>query len=122
MRLDPDMEAEDLDTFANEIKKQPTQLACIIVYAQFNPRPGQVDWVGDYEPRTDTRLDPKGTARQELNRLRDYLVKYHGIAAAKIKLIDGGHRKRRWAEFWIVPDGEPLPVPTPNSYPNKGKR
>jgi hypothetical protein len=122
MKLDRETEAEDLETFANEVKKQLGHLACIIVYAQFNRKPGQVDWVGNYDPRADIRLDLPGTARQELNRLREYLVNYQGIAASKIKLIDGGHRKQRWVEFWIVPAGESLPVPTPNSYPNRRKR
>lgn len=122
MKFDRETEVEDLEAFANEVKKQPSQLACIIIYAQFNRKPGQVDWVGNYDPRGDIRLDLPGTARQELNRLRSYLVNHHGIAASKIKLIDGGHRKQRWVEFWIVPAGEPLPVPTPNSYPNKRKR
>ncbi len=122
MKLDREMEAEDLETYANEVKKEPGRLAVVIIYAQFNRKPGQVDWVGDYDPRGDIRLDLPGTARQELNRLRDYLINYHGVAASKIKLIDGGHRKQRWVEFWIVPAGEPLPVATPNSYPNRRKK
>jgi hypothetical protein len=122
MHLDRETEAEDLETFANEVKKQPGQLGCIIIYAQFNQRPGQVDWLGIYEPRRDVRLDLAGTARQELNRLRDYLVNDHGLAASKIKLIDGGHRKQRWVEFWIVPEGESLPVATPNSFPYRRKK
>lgn len=122
MKLDRELEAEDLETFANEVKKQPGQSAAIVIYAQFNRKPGQVDWLGSYDPRGDIRLDLPGTARQELNRLRDYLINYHGVAASKIKLIDGGHRKQRWVEFWIVPPGESLPVATPNSFPYRRKK
>jgi len=117
VRYDADAEAEELEAFANEVKKRPGRSACIIVYAQYNRRPGMVDWAGDYEPRPDVPLDRPGTARNELNLEKGYLMKVYGLPAAKIKTIDGGHRKRRWIELWIVPAGEPLPVPTPNSFP-----
>lgn len=121
-RLDPEAEAEYLEAYANEVKKNPSQSACIIVYAQYNRRPPLVDWAGDYEPRREVRLDHPGTARQELNRERGYLMSVYGLPASKLKTIDGGYRKRRWIEFWIVPAGEPLPIPTPNAFPFGRKR
>ena len=122
MRLDREAEVEYLEAYANEVKKRPNQSACIIAYAQYNRHPPLVDWSGDYEPRREARLDPSGTARKELNRERGYLMTAYGIPAAKIKMIDGGYRKHRWIEFWIVPAGEPLPIPTPNAFPFRAKR
>lgn len=122
VRRDLEAEAEYLEAYANEIKKNPSQSACIIVYAQYNRRSPLVDWAGDFEPQREAPLDPPGTARKELNRERSYLMSVYGLSASKIKTIDGGYRKRRWIEFWIVPAGEPFPVPTPNAFPVGRKR
>ncbi len=107
---------EYLETFAAQLKKEPRSSACIIAYAQYNPRPGLVD-DGDYEPIRDVRLDPPGVVRNRLNLERDRLIKAYGISPSRIRLINGGHRKRRTVELWIVPRGEHAPIPTPNSFP-----
>jgi hypothetical protein len=115
-------EAEYLEAYADAVKKNPSQLACIIVYAQYNPRPGLAAYAGNYEPVRETRLDAPGTARKRLELDREYLMKTYGLPATRIKTIDGGYRKHRSIEFWIVPAGEPLPIPTPNSFPPHRKR
>jgi hypothetical protein len=115
-------EVEYLEAYANEVKKKQNRLACIIVYAQYNRRPGLVDYAGDYEPIRETQLDPPGTARKQLIREKEILMKDYGIPASSIKTIDGGYRKHRAIEYWIVPEGEPLPRPTPNSFPSRRKR
>ncbi len=107
-----------LETFATQLKKEPKTFACIIAYAQYHPRPGLVDY-GNYEPVRDVKLDRPGTARQRLNTERRRLIKIYGIAPSRIKLINGGYRKRRMVELWIVPGGEHLPIPTPNSFPTR---
>jgi hypothetical protein len=117
VRLDREAEVEHLEAYANEVKKRPNQSACIIVYAQYNRRGAPVDWAGDHEPQREAPLDPPGAARKEGNRERGYLMKDYGLSPTKIKIIDGGYRKRRWIEFWIVPDGESFPIPTPNAFP-----
>lgn len=116
-----DSDADYLEAFANAVQQKPTNIACVIAYAQYNPRREMVDWVGDYEPRVDVRLDPRGTAQNRLNLERTRLIKTYGIPASKIRTIDGGYRKRREVELWIVPAGEPLPIPTPNSFPHGRK-
>lgn len=115
-------EAEYLEAYADAVKKKQNQLACIIVYAQYNPRPGLADYARNYEPIRETRLDAPGTARKRLELDSGYLMKVYGLPASIIKTIDGGYRKRRSIEFWIVPAGEPLPIPTPNSFPPHRKR
>jgi hypothetical protein len=114
-------EAEYLEAYANEVKKRQNQIACIIVYAQYNPHPRLVDYVGYYEPISEVRLDPPATARKQLMREKRYLMQVYGLPAATIKTIDGGYRKRRSIEYWIVPQGEPLPIATPNSFPPRRK-
>lgn len=114
-------EAEYLEAYADAVKKKQNQLACIIVYAQYNPRPGLADYARNYEPIRETRLDAPGTARKRLGLDSGYLMKVYGLPASIIKTIDGGYRKRRSIEFWIVPAGEPLPIPTPNSFPPRRK-
>lgn len=109
-------EAEYLETFATQLKKEPRTLACVIAYAQFNPRARLVG-TGEYESDSDVKLDRPGVARQRLNLERARLMKIYGIARPRIRLIDGGYRKRRMIELWIVPPGEHLPAPTPNSFP-----
>ena len=101
------------------MKKNPRYVACVIAYAQYNPRPGLVDFLGDYEPKRDTYLDSPKAASRRLALEKQLLMKIYGIPAAKIRTINGGYRKRRLVELWIVPPGEPMPVPTPNSYPLK---
>lgn len=120
--LNREAEVEYLEAYANEVKKKRNRLACLIVYAQYNTRPRMVDYTGDYEPVREVRLDPPATARKQLMREREYLMKDYGLPVSRIKTIDGGYRKRRAIEYWIVPGGEPLPLPTPNSFPFRRKR
>jgi hypothetical protein len=122
IQADPEAEIEELEAYANELKKRPSQSACIIVYAQFNRRRQMADWAGTYEPLPEVHLDEPGTARKELSRRRDYLIRVYGIPPSKIRMLDGGYRKQRSIEFWIVPAGEPLPIPTPNSFPKRRRK
>lgn len=114
--LNDEEKTKYLETFALQLKKEPRTTACVIVYAQYNPRPGLVDY-GEYEPIRDVRLDSPGVARGRLNLERNRLIRAYGISAARIILINGGYRKRRMVELWIVPRGEHAPIPTPNSFP-----
>lgn len=116
-----DRDAEYLEAFATQLKKQPTSIACIIVYAQYNPRSRLVD-NGNYEPVRDVRRDPPGTARQRLQIERARLMRIYGIHSARIRIVEGGYRKRRAVELWVVPRGEHLPIPTPNSFPPRRAR
>lgn len=108
-----------LDAYVDEVKKSKDRLACLIVYAQYDPKPGLVDYAGDYEAKREIRLDAPGTARKRLQVEKNALMRMYGLSPSRIHLIDGGYRKHRAVELWIVPVGEPLPVPTPNSYPTR---
>ena len=114
-------DAEYLDAFATQLRKEPRSTACVIVYAQYNPRPGLADY-GNYEPVRDVRLDLPGTARKRLDTEKRRLISAYGIPALRIKTINGGYRKRRMVELWIVPRGEHAPIPTPSSFPPRRTR
>jgi hypothetical protein len=120
-RFSLDSDGEHLEAFVTELRKERSS-AYIIAYAQYNPRPMLVDYAGNYEPKMDVRLDRPGTARRRLSIEKWYLMKSYGFPASRIKLIDGGYRKRRGVELWIVPRGEHAPIPTPNSFPPKRAR
>jgi len=113
--------AEYLETFADQLRREPRAIACIIVYAQYNPRPGLVD-KGFYEPLRDVRLDPPFVAARRLALEQKRLTAVYGISRNRISLVNGGYRKLRAVELWIVPRGEHLPIPTPNSFPPKRPR
>lgn len=119
---DPEGDAEQLEAYANEAKKIPGRTAVIVVYAQYDPRRPESDWSGTYESIRERALDPRKTARSELNKQKDILMRVYGLPVTQIKLIDGGYRKRRLIEYWIVPAGESSPVPTPNAFPFGRKR
>src|SRR5205807_4003747 len=104
-RFNLDREGDHLEAFVTELKKNRGSRASIIAYAQYNPRPGLVDYVGNYEPKTDVCLDPPGTAQRRLTIEKRYLMKVYGILSSRIDLIDGGYRKRRMVELWIVTRG-----------------
>ena len=122
VEIDKEIETEELEAYATEVKKKPNRTACIIVYAQYDPRRPAADWAGTYEPIRERALDPRDTARKELNRRKEILMRVYGLPAARIRLIDGGYRRRRAIEYWIVPAGESLPVPNPNAFPFDRKR
>lgn len=111
-----------LESFAQALRKEPHSLAYIIAYEEY--RVGR--WEGEDEKgakktRGRVRIDPPGTAWRELRGKKAELVKQHGITASRVKLVNGGFRKWRSVELWIVPRGEHAPIPTPNAFP-KGHR
>jgi len=118
-RFNLDSDGEHLEAFVTELRKERHSDAYIIAYAQYNPSPGLVDYAGNYEPTMDVGLDRLATAERRLRIEKHYLMKIYGIPVSRIKLINGGYRKRRMVELWIVPRGEHAPIPTPNSFPTK---
>src|SRR5205814_2145609 len=113
--------ADLLETFATELRREKRSLAYVIAYAHFSRTPLAVS-DEDYDIYYERRIDPPGTVAEELRLDKEVLVKVYGIAPSRIRLIDGGYRKWRALEFWIVPHGEHAPIPTPNSFPPKRAR
>lgn len=107
---------EYLDAFASELKANPNSRGYLIAYAQYC-RDCQYQ-----ENRPRGFLDPVGTNRSVLTDRRNYLIRTHGISPSRIVTIDGGYRRWREIELWIVPQGANAPIPTPNQFPQSRRR
>jgi hypothetical protein len=93
-----------LEAFADALLKYPRSQAYILAYPQYS---------------VERRPEPPGTAFKMQTAVKAELVgKYH-IAPARITFMNGGYRKLRYVELWIVPRGEHPPIPTPNAFPKK---
>lgn len=115
---DSAIETDNLEPFANALRSQKNSLAYIVAYAHFTKR-RQLIGDDDYSVRYERRMDPAGTARKRLVLEKKLLVKVYGIAPSRVRVIDGGYRRWRAIELWVVPRGEHAPIPTPNSFPPK---
>lgn len=92
-----------LEAFAEALRKQPRAQGYILAYPEY------------YEKR----VDPLGTASKMLRSVRAVLINRYRVPASRIKVMNGGYRKRRQVELWIVPRGEHPPIATPNAFPKR---
>lgn len=112
-----------LEGFAQALRKEPRALAYIIAYEEYRiNRWEEEDERGRKKSYRQVYIDPPGTAWKKLRSVKTELVKESGISPIRVKLVNGGHRRMRQIELWIVPHGEHLPIPTPNAFPPKRKR
>jgi hypothetical protein len=113
-------QAAQLDGFAEALRREPNSRGYMIAYALY--------YVSDqpfYDPSRGyyrTLLDPPTLIPRMLRRDRNYLSRVHGIDASRIIIINGGYRRERTLELWIVPDGASRPRPTPNAFPRRRRR
>lgn len=119
------MAGVSLEAFAAELRKEPRSLAHVIAYPQYYVERWD-EHLGEDESsrvrRSRTHFDPPGTAAKMLREVSAALIKEHRIPRSRIRLVNGGHRRSRALEFWIVPRGEHAPVPTPNSFPGRRRK
>lgn len=113
---------DSLEAFAEALRKEPRAEAYIIVYPQYYiERRDETLWNDGVEGKTITHkrlhLDSRVIALQVMREVKSDLVHKHHIAAHRIKVVNGGYRKLRYVELWIVPRGEHVPIPTPNAFP-----
>jgi hypothetical protein len=99
-----DYSVSSLEAFADVLKKYPTTLAYIIAYPQYS---------------RVRRSDPPKTSARMLKAVKGDLVIRYNVGSSRIRLMNGGHRKLRQIELWIVPRGEHAPIATPNSFPKR---
>jgi diadenosine tetraphosphate (Ap4A) HIT family hydrolase len=93
-----------LEAFAEVLRKLPRSQAFILAYPQHH---------------VERSSDPPNAALRMLKAVKAELVRKYKIAPSRIKVMNGGYRKLRQVELWIVPRGEHAPIPTPNSFPKK---
>lgn len=106
-----------LETFAEALRKEPRAKAYIIVYPQYYIERWDEGEEGKTKKRKHVHRDSPGVAAQVLKEIKSDLVHKHHIAAHRVKVVNGGYRKLRYVELWIVPRGEHAPIATPNAFP-----
>lgn len=113
---------DSLEAYAADLRRESRATAYVIVYAQYYIE----SWEEGEEGRTKTRrrvhLDRRGTAARMSRTVRAELISKYHLASSRIKVVDGGYRKQRAIELWIVPRGEHAPIATPNAFPPKRKK
>ncbi len=88
--LAPDNLNAYLEAFALALQKEPRAAAYLVAY-------------------TSAESDRTSFAGEMLRRERDFLIKHYGLEPSRIKTVNGGRRKWRIMELWIVPPGEYVP-------------
>lgn len=111
---------DSLEAFGAALRKEPHSQAYIIAYPQYYiERWGENVSKGKTRKHQRTDLDPPHTALKMLRTIKADLVSRYHIAPSRISLKDGGYRKERQLELWIVPHGVHAPIATPNAFPNR---
>jgi hypothetical protein len=93
-----------LEGFVEVLRKLPRSQAYILAYPQYH---------------SERRLDPPNTSLKMLTTVKAKLANKYRISPSRIKIVNGGYRKLRQVELWIVPPGEHAPIATPNAFPKK---
>jgi hypothetical protein len=101
--LPPDNLQGYLEAYAAALRNSQRSLAYLIAYTSFNQ-------------------DRPTLAQKMLQTERNFLIKHFGIKPSRIKTINGGYRKWRGMELWIVPPGEPPPFSPPGSVSKRRRR
>lgn len=112
-------DGDSLGSFAAALRREPRSQAYLILYPQYYvERWGEE---GNVRGRMHRRVyqDSPLTAAKVLRSLKAEMVNRHHIAPSRVKVVNGGYRKLRQVELWIVPRGEHPPVATPNAFPQK---
>lgn len=112
-----------LEAYAAALFKEPKSIAYIIVYPQY--------YVQKYENQNEsgkivktqkTYLDSAKTAAQLMRTVKSEMIRKYNFPASRIQTVNGGYRKFRAIETWILPRGGHPPVATPDSFPNFRKK
>lgn len=110
-----------LEPFAAALRRQPRARAYIIVYPQYYTlRSEEFNDNGSIaKTHQIVHLDSPERAQKVLREVKAELVKTHHMLPSRIKVVNGGYRKLRQVELWIVPRGEHAPIATPNAFPKQ---
>lgn len=112
--------SNSLEGFAEALRKEPNAFGYLIGYSGYRTDEwGEVDRKGRNRIHRRVVLDPAGTAAKELRTIRAALGRDYRIPGFRLKLVNGGYRKWRSVELWIVPRDQHAPIPTPNAFPKR---
>lgn len=112
-----------IDKFVQYLKANPNAKAYLVVYGQYcTDCSSSAVWSrsGKYLGlKPDIYLDSSKTITSILQREKKHLIKHHKIEASRIVTINGGHKKWREIELWLVPENSEKPKPKPAVFPPK---
>jgi hypothetical protein len=108
-----------LPAFAAQVLGERNSLAYVIFYPMYFFE----SWE-DEHGRVERRLhqDRPAIIGKTLRELRAVISKEYRVPISRIKVVNGGYRRERSIELWIVPRGEHPPIATPNAFPPRRKR
>lgn len=104
---------ELLGGYAEALKKRSDARAFIIAYEQY---------CRENCSYGITLRDRPGTAERILKDEKGILVRHYGINPSRIVTVNGGYRRYRNVELWIVPKGADAPVPSPTVIPPRRRK
>ena len=111
------------EAFATALRQEPRSLAYVLIYPQFYvERWEEAATNGRSRTRRRISLDPPHSASRMMREIRTQMINQYRIAPSRIRVINGGYRRLRQIELWIVPRGEHAPVATPNAFPPRRRR
>jgi hypothetical protein len=90
-----------LDFCAVLLQNEPAASAYIIVY--------------------DGRRSRRGEVQGWMHCIKNYLVELRGMDAHRIRIVNGGYRRNKTVELWLVTPTDSLPKPTPTIKPKDVK-
>jgi hypothetical protein len=90
-----------LDFCAVLLQNEPPASAYIIVY--------------------DGRRSRRGEVQGWMHCIKNYLVKLRGMDAHRIRIVNGGYRRNKTVELWLVTSADTLPKATPTVKPQDVK-
>jgi hypothetical protein len=118
---DAEYAGSSLEAYAEALRKQPGAQGYIVVYPQY-----YIERWEDYDAEGKSKgmkrrlhFDQPATALKVLNAVKGELVGKYRIASSRVKVMNGGYRRLREVELWIVPRGVHAPIATPNAFPKK---
>jgi hypothetical protein len=111
---------DSFEAFTTALQRRPHTQAYIIVYAQYYIERIDVSEEGKpFKIEQHVHLDRPNAFLKMSKSVKADLVNKYRIAPSRIRIVNGGYRKVRHMELWIVPRGEHAPIATPNAFPKK---
>lgn len=104
--LDGEYRLAQVDDFAEVLKKREDVKAYLVGYGSYR----------------SSKLEPSSVVLQMLYKEKNRLVNKHRIDSSRIILINGGYRKTRSVDLWIVPPSGDRPKLTPDKFPTRKSR
>ena len=123
--VDSEIEGDSLEAFADAVRRSPGARAYVIVYPLYYVQLWEsVDTETNKTTKRERQIYQDTT--RETNRLiggiKKILISEYKLSPSRVTVVNGGYRRWRAVELWILPRGEHPPIATPNSFPKSRRR